>query len=141
MDFQVNLLAALIATVAQFAVGAVWYTFIFGKLWGEIHGFHKLPKETQDKMKKEITPYYAVQFVVTLLASVVLAILITNLPQSNPYVVAFLVWLGFTVPAQASAIIFGNDDKKWLVKKLAVQAGAALVCLEVAALVLSLFSR
>lgn len=139
MIFEVNLLAVLIATVAQFAVGAIWYTLLFGKLWGEIHGFHKLPKETQDKMKKEITPYYAVQFVVTLLASVVLAILIASLPQASPYVIAFLVWFGFTVPAQTSSIIFGNDDKKWLVKKLSVQAGGSLAALEIAALVLSMF--
>src|SRR5215213_8329101 len=79
MDYQVNLLAVVIATLLQFVVGAVWYTFIFGKLWGEIHGFHKLPKETQDKMKKEITPYYALQLLVTIISSFVLAILITNL--------------------------------------------------------------
>lgn len=141
MIMTINILAVVVATVFQFIVGAVWYSVLFGKLWGRIHGFDKLSKETQDKLKKEITPYYAVQLIVTIVTSVILAILLINLPQGNPYVIAFLVWLGFTVPAQTSAIIFGNDDKKWLVKKLAVQAGAALACIEVAAIVLTMFSR
>ncbi len=35
-------------------------------------------------------------------------------------------------------VIFGGTESKWIVKKIAVMAGASLVCLEVAAAVLSL---
>jgi hypothetical protein len=135
---NLNYLAILLATVVQFAIGAVWYSALFGKLWGRIHGFDKLPKETQEKMMKQMGPFYALQVLVTLLTSFVLAIFLTYQPSWNPYAMAGFFWLGFVVPAQVSAIIFGGTEPKWIVKKLAVQAGCSLLCLEAAAAVLHL---
>ena len=134
MEF--NILAILAATVVQFVVGALWYTVIFGKKWGEIHGFDKLPKATQEKMMKAMGPIYGAQFVVTILASVVLYIFIANLPGWNPYGMAFFFWLGFTVPAQAGAAFFGGTEMKWMVQKIAIQAFGALAGLLAAAAVL-----
>ena len=136
---QLNYLAILFATVLQFIVGFIWYGPIFGKLWGKIHGFDKLSKEVQQKMMSEMGPYYAFQLLVTILTTVVLAIFITNLPSWNPYGMAGFFWLGFVVPAQVSAVIFGGTDKKWITKKVLVQAGASFICLEVAATVLHFF--
>jgi hypothetical protein len=31
-----------LATLAQFVVGAIWYTPLFGETWGQIHEFDKL---------------------------------------------------------------------------------------------------
>ena len=45
-------------------------------------------------------------------------------------------WIGFIVPTQVSAVIFGGTEKKWIVKKIAVQAGVALLCLEAAAAII-----
>lgn len=133
---NLNYLAIVIASLLQFIVGAVWYSMFFGKLWGRIHGFDKLPKEVQQKMMKEMGPFYGVQFVLTLITTFVLAIFITYQPDWNPYAMAGFFWLGFVVPTQASAAIFGGTPSKWLVPKIAVQAGSALICLEVAATVL-----
>jgi hypothetical protein len=133
---ELNYLAILIATMAQFGVGYVWFGPLFGGLWGRIHGFDKLPKDTQQKMMKEMGPYYALQFLVTVITTVVLAIFITNLPDWNPYAMAGFFWLGFTAPAQVSSVIFGGTPKEWISKKVAVQAGGSLVCLEVAATIL-----
>lgn len=136
---QINYVGIIAATVAQFACGFLWYGPLFGKLWGKIHGFDKLPRETQQKMMKEITPFYGVQFLVTLVISFVMSLFITNLPADwNPYGLAFFFWLGFTAPAQVGAVIFGGTDKKWIGPKIAIQAGGALLCLEVAAFVLTL---
>lgn len=138
---QLNFLAILGASVVQFMCGAVWYSLLFGKLWGKIHGFEKLPKEVQQKMMKEMGPYYGVQFLVTVLMTLVLALLISVLPKDwSAFKLAGLLWLGFVVPTQVSAVIFGGTEGKWVVKKIAVQAGAALLCLEVGAGVLQLFS-
>lgn len=136
---QFNFLAVILATVVQFIVGAIWYSVLFGKLWGRIHGFDKLPKEVQQKMMKEMGPYYIVQFIVTLITSIVLEIFITYLPEWNAYAMACFFWIGFVVPALVSAVIFGGTEKKWIVKKIALQAGAALLCLEAGAIVLHLF--
>lgn len=132
-----NYLGILLATIGQFIIGAVWYSFLFGKLWGRIHGFDKLPKNVQDKMVKEMGPFYGIQFLVTVITTIVLAYF-KSLVNINLFYFAFLIWFGFIVPAQISAVIFGGTDKKWIVKKVLIQSGAALVCLEFASLILLL---
>lgn len=134
---SLNYVAIFVATVLQFIFGAVWYSALFGKLWGQIHGFDKLSKEVQKRMMSEMGPFYAVQFFVTILTTVVLAIFIEYVPQNwNPYGMAFFFWVGFVVPTQVSAVIFGGTPREWMVKKIAVQAGAAFGCLQIAAAVL-----
>jgi membrane protein YdbS with pleckstrin-like domain len=107
-------------------------------LWGKIHGFDKLPKEIQQKMMKMMGPTYAIQFFITLVTSFVLAIFLAYQPGWNAYVMVGFLWIGFVVPAQVSGVMFGGTENKWMVKKVAVQAGASLGCLEIAALVLHL---
>lgn len=135
---ELNYPAIILATIAQFAVGFVWYGPIFGKLWGKIHGFDKLSKEVQQKMMKEMGPYYGLQLLVTVVTTVALSLVMTNLPEWNVFALAGLLWLGFVVPAQVSAVIFGGTDRKWIATKIALQAGGALTCLLVAALILNL---
>lgn len=138
---QLNYLAIVLATIAQFAVGAVWYSVLFGKLWGKIHGFDKLPKDVQQEMMKQMGPFYGLQALVTLITSVVLAMVVVDAPFGwSPFVTAFFLWLGFVVPTQVSAVIFGGTEGKWIAKKIAVQAGASLACLMAAAVVFTLFA-
>ena len=40
---------------------------------------------------------------------------------------------------QVSAVIFGGTEKKWIIKKIAVQAGASILCLEAAAAIIRAF--
>lgn len=135
---QINYLAVFIASVLQFFAGAIWYMPLFGGLWGKIHGFDKVPKAKQKEMQQGMLPYLVVQFIGTVTTTVILSMFLHGMPESNPYVVAFLVWLGFFVPTQVSAVIFGGTDGKWMVHKIAVMAGGALLCLEIAAVVLNI---
>lgn len=136
---NVNLLSVAVATVAQFIVGAFWYSALFGKLWGKMHGFDKLSKEVQDKMMKEMGPIYGLQFLVTILTAYVLAVMVSVMPADwNVYMLATLLWLGFVVPTQASSVFFGGTESKWIANKIAVQAGGSLACLLAAAFVYSL---
>lgn len=136
---ELNYLAILLAVAAQFGIGFLWYGPLFGKIWGKIHGFDKLSKETQQKMMKEMGPYYGVQLLVTVVTTIVLAIFIENLPGWNPLGMAGFFWLGFVVPAQVSSVIFSNTPKEWIPTKIALQAGAAFVCYMAAAAILSSF--
>lgn len=136
---QVNIFAIILATAVQFVIGAIWYSALFGKLWGKIHGFDKLPKATQQKMMKSMGPFYLLQAFVTLVTSIVLALFITYLPLWNAYAMAGFFWVGFVVPAQVSLVIFGGTESKWIVTKIAIIAGASLVCLEAAAAIIHLF--
>ena len=136
---QVNFLAILLATVVQFIIGAVWYMPLFGKLWGKIHGFDRQSKTTQQEMMKSMGPYLVVQFLVTLVTTVVLSLFITYIPSWNAYAMAGFFWLGFVRPTQVSAGVFGGTEGKWVVTKIAIMAGGALLCLEAAATILHMF--
>jgi len=132
-----QLLAILASTVAQFFVGAIWYTPLFGPLWGKIHGFDKLDKKTQQKMMSQMGPIFAVQIAVTIVTSIVLVLLHTALPSYSITTLTFWIWLGFVVPAHVSGILFGNTPKKWLLTKSLIMAGGSFASLLVGAYVVS----
>ena len=131
-----NYMAVFIASVLQFIVGAIWYMPLFGELWRKIHNVPKPSKAEQEKMMKTMMPMLGVQYVMTLVTSFVLAIFITYQPTWNAYAMAGFFWIGFVVPTQVSAVVFGGTDPKWIVKKILVMAFGSLACLEVAAAVL-----
>jgi hypothetical protein len=134
----ISLLAVVVATVAMFAVGAAWYMGLFAKQWGEMFGFDKLSKAKQKEMQKQMGPYYFMQLAVTVLSAIVLAKLIALLPGQSVYAIAFMVWAGFVLPAQVSAVIFGGVDAKWIPRRIGIMASEALVRLMVAAWVISM---
>jgi hypothetical protein len=137
----INIIAVLVAAAAQFIIGAIWYMPLFGKLWGKIHGFDALSPETQKEMQGNMWPLLVVQFITTLVTTVVLAVFITHLPQGwDAYALAGFIWAGFVVPTQVAAVIFGGTASQWMVSKILVMAGASLLCLEAAAVILKLMA-
>jgi len=136
---DINLWGVLLATVAMFAVGAFWYSVPFAKAWGRIHGFDKLSKEEQRAAMSKMGPLYALQALVTLISAWVLAYFIVTVADTSPYLIAFLVWLGFIVPANVSAVLFGSTPSKFMVSKTAIMLGGSLLCILAGAFVLSFF--
>ena len=135
---EVNVLAIIIASVLQFVFGAIWYTPVFGKTWGKIHGFDKHSPEMQKEMMKSMGPLLGMQFVITVLTTSVLAVLLANVTSPwSAYVFAGLCWLGFMVPTQVSAVLFGGTEPRWIVTKILIMAGGALGCMMIAAAVLN----
>jgi hypothetical protein len=134
-SMELNYVAIIVATIVQFIIGAVWYSALFGKQWGEIHGFDKLSKETQDKMKKEMGPFYGLQILMTLITTTVLAMFVAY-TSWNPFGLAAFCWIGFVFPTEVSSVIFGGTEKKWMVQKIAIQAGSIFVCLQIAAAII-----
>jgi Protein of unknown function (DUF1761) len=137
MEISINYGAVILAAIAQFVAGAIWYMPLFGKAWGEIHGFDKKPKKEQEKLQKEMMPLLFVQFILAVIISWVLAHIIVATPDESSYVVAGWLWFGFVLPTQVGAVIFGETQPKWFVKKIAIMAGGSLVNLLLAAWILS----
>jgi hypothetical protein len=132
--------AILLATVVQFFIGAVWYMPLFGNLWGKMHGFDQYSKTQQKEMQKGMFPLLAVQFLGTLVTTSVMALLMAGMSSEwNAYALGGFFWLGFVLPTQVSAVIFGGTDPKWVVKKIAVMAGGSFVCLVTAGAILRAF--
>lgn len=135
---SINYGAVAAATVTMFVVGALWYTPLFGNLWGKIHGFDKLSKKVQDELRAQMMPLLVAQFLVTILSALGLVYFAQLLPELNIYVLGFWVWLGFLVPTHVSDTLFGGTEGKWLRTKILVQVGGALACTMAACLVISL---
>lgn len=133
---SVNYTAVLVAAVADFVISAIWYMPLFGNLWGKMHGFDKLSKKEQDEARKGMAPLLVVQFIITVITVWALAKLNLLMPSFSIYTLALIVWIGFVVPTQIAAVVFGGTEPKWIVKKCLIMAGASLVCLEVAAYII-----
>ncbi len=139
----IHALPILVASVLQFIFGAIWYTPIFGKAWGKIHGFDAYSKEEQAKMMRDMWRPLLAQFLVTVLTTYVLALFLslfrTQFPDTwHAFGIAGFAWLGFVLPTQISAVLFGGTKPGMVLKKIAIMAGASLGCLMIAAAVLEL---
>lgn len=138
---NINLFAVILATVAMFIIGAVWYMKFFAEQWGKIHGFDKLDKNTQKEMQSKMGPYYFAQTVVTFISALVLSGLISILPNYSVYTLALLLWFGFVMPTQVSAVIFGGTKPEYIVQKASIMTGESIAHLFVAAWVISLIQK
>ncbi|MBP9727774.1 MAG: DUF1761 domain-containing protein [Candidatus Moranbacteria bacterium] len=137
---DLNYVAIVVATVLQFIAGAIWYMSIFDKTWGAMHGYDRLSQEEQDAAQKGMGPYLVAQFLGTLVTTFVLALFMAGLPSEwNAFGIAGFFWLGFVVPTQASAVMFGGTPRQFMCKKIAIMAGGSLVNLMVAAAILRFF--
>lgn len=136
---HINSVAILIASLLQFIFGAIWYTPIFGKVWGKIHGFDKYSQEVQKKMMKSMGPLLGIQFITTIVTTTVLATIGASTTSLwSIYALAGLCWLGFIVPTQISAVLFGGTEPRWVVTKISIMTGGSLGCMMIAAAILSI---
>ena len=136
MDISVNYVAILAAAVASMAVGFLWYGPILGKQWIKLKGY---TKESLEKEKSKMGPYYGASFVIALLTAYVLTHIMTlsqNFygypPVQTGLTSAFFVWLGFVFPTQATGTIFGDKN----MKLLAIDTGHQLTSLLIMGLVI-----
>ncbi len=135
---EVNIVAALVATVVAFVVGGLWYSpLLFGKMWmKEMKATDADIKKAKEKgMAKE----YALQFVGTFLTAYVFAHVLAYAEAvhvNEALQGAFWMWLGFIVPLQIAAIAWTKKSWTWF----AIDGGHYLVSLLAMAVVLTWMS-
>ncbi|MBI2666537.1 DUF1761 domain-containing protein [Candidatus Woesearchaeota archaeon] len=135
---MINYLAVLVAAVASYALGALWYSpVLFEKLWMQLSGLSET-KLKEMKEKTDMKKSYAFGFVGTLVSAVVLAYLIEMAQWTSALqgvLLGVLVWLGFVVTVELGSVLWEN--KSW--KLFLLQTGHNLVSLVVMGLVLGLW--
>jgi hypothetical protein len=95
-QFDVNWLAIIVAAVAAFAIGALWYSpVLFARQWMAAHGH---TPEKMAAMQSSMGKTYAFSFVTYVIMAMVIALLM-GLTGANSMmqgiVLAVLAWLGF----------------------------------------------
>jgi len=129
----VNFIAVIVATVAAFLVGALWYGPLFGKEWKRLMGFSD---EAMRSMK--MTPFQAMAggFVATLVLTFVLANLMAmtlTVTVGAALTLAMWIWIGFVATIMSNMVWYESRPMKLYF----INASHYLVALLVAAFVLA----
>ena len=116
MNFgEINWWAVLVAALAVFMLGGVWYTALFGKLWVRLNGYSE-EKVKEMQAKRPPPMFFGIMMGSYLLLAVVVALLITGFHTNSTRqgaLLGFLLWLG---PAAAIGLTgFIASDRKSVV--------------------------
>ena len=137
----INYLAVLLAAIAAWCTGAVWYT-VFSKQWLAAIG---RTKKDVKKMKPGTFGYYA-PFILAFVANLLMAFMLAGvmfhasggqMTLRGGLISALLVWLGFVV----TTIVVNNAfaGRQWMVSW--IDAGHWLAALLVSGLILGALGR
>ena len=120
LDFAgLNWWAILVATVAAFVLGGIWYGPVFGKAWLAALG------KTADDLEPSPTPF-VISFFTALLTCIVLAALLKGLAigtLGGGLTLGALVGIGFIATAMASDSAFC----RWGMSLFLIQSGYRVV--------------
>jgi hypothetical protein len=129
----INYIAVIVATIAGFAIGAGWYSFLFQKQWMAAIGMTEADMKARASGGPSLLPLLAGNVVGNLVMAIVLSALLHSLAAAGlgaAVGVAFLVWLGFVVTVMGvnnsfsgrKPVLTAIDGGHWLVVLLAMGA-------------------
>jgi hypothetical protein len=106
---SVRILPVLVAAIAAFALGALWYSpVLFGRAWVRAHGF---TEEKIAQMRSSAGRAYAVSFACQLVMAVALSILIGRMDVTmlrGGVKLGALLGIGFAAPIGLTANVFSD---------------------------------
>ena len=106
----INYVAVLVAALSGFAVGAIWYGPLFGKQWSAASG-----TPDAQSAKVNVPAVYALTFVLSLIAAMVLALVIHQVHATDAIAgarISFLLWLGFILTVRVTEALFNGTDMR-----------------------------
>lgn len=116
-EIKINFVAIIIAVVANFILGFIWYTPLFGKIWGKHMGYDMNKKPKQSEMMKGM--------IFMVIGNILFAwVLAHNMAAwtfvpgsenmsafSNGMMAAAFTWLGFYFPVDLGSTAW--ERKSW----------------------------
>jgi len=97
VNFSINYLAVLVAAVASFLFGWLWYGPIFGKLWSKEN---KIKGETKPNAKKLLLNFLTTIVTVFFFATLFQGTLLQGI------LLAVVIWAGFLLSNSLSSMIW-----------------------------------
>ncbi len=140
MEMNINIFAILVAVVANFILGFIWYTPLFGKAWAKEMGFDINIKPAAGEMAKGMTIMIIGNFFLAYVFAHNIAAwsyvpevsemsITSNIMQSTIF-----TWLGFYLPIDLGTVAW--ERKSW--KLFGINTGYHFMMLLVASLILTL---
>lgn len=105
-SITVNYWHAIVAAIAAFVIGALWYGPLFGKTWMKLAGVTMKKTKSAKKMAMRSM---GIGFLLTIVTSITLANVLGFAQAStmkDAAQVAFWLWLGFAVPIEAGIVLW-----------------------------------
>jgi len=141
-DFPINYTAILIAVVANFILGFIWYTPLFGKAWAKEMGFDMSVKPSSGEMAKGMIFMVVGNFLMAYVFANNMAAWsfvpgMDQMPAIGTILnSAVFTWLGFYLPVDIGIVTW--EKKSW--KLFGINTGYHLAMLLVAAAILTYMS-
>jgi hypothetical protein len=141
-NIHINMLAIVIAVIANFVLGFLWYTPIFGKVWGKEMGFNMDEKPPGSTLAKGMIFMVIGNFLMAWVFAHNMAVwnpVTWGLPPSetsataNAIAAAIFTWLGFYFPGDLGSTVW--EKKSW--KLFFINTGYHFASLLVVALILA----
>jgi Protein of unknown function (DUF1761) len=139
MEMHINMMAVLVAVVANFILGFLWYTPLFGKTWAKENGFEITRKPTSAELAKGMifmvigNFFMAYVFAHNMMAWSYVPGAEQMSPMSNILSSSIFTWLGFYLPVDLSTVAW--EKKSW--KLFAINTSYHFLMLLVAAVILT----
>jgi len=139
MPLKINIIAILVAVVANFIIQMIWYTALFSKSWSKEMGYDPNMRPDKKAMFKGMVLTLISSFLFAWVLAFYLAgwKFIPGATEMNPFVTginsAISVWIGFFVPVQLSRVVW--EKHSW--KLFFINVGYHFVATAVVAIILS----
>jgi hypothetical protein len=141
MEIHINYLAILVTVIANFILGFLWYTPLFGKAWARELGFDTSVKPPAGALAKGMIFMVIGNFLLAYVFAHNIAAWsfvpeMKDSPAANTiFSSAVFTWLGFFLPVDLSSVAWEN--RSW--KLFFINTGYHLMTLIVAATILTLW--
>jgi hypothetical protein len=132
---DVNWVAILVAAIAGFAIGGLWYTALFGKRWRRLAGVE------HEELRTGAAAAYGLGFVCTFVMAYTMSRFVDYVfdPQhektlGHGLVLALMIWLGFVATTGLTNDLFGRKPvSQWMIESAhhlaaLLAMGAILTC-------------
>lgn len=136
---HINMVAVLVAVLANFFLGFIWYTPLFGNAWAKELNLDRSVKPTGGDMAKGMIINVIGNFFLAYVFAHNIAAwdFVPGMNEMSPVVkilnAAVFTWLGFYVPVDLNAVAW--EKKSW--KLFAINTGYHFLMLLVAAAILT----
>lgn len=141
MELKINMMAILVTVVANFFLGFIWYTPLFGKVWGKEMGY--------DPDMKPEKGVFIRGLIFMLIGNFFFAWVLAHNIGAWSFVPgvdkmsemgmimssAIFTWLGFYLPGELGATVW--EKKSW--KLFGINTGYHLACLILASVILHMW--
>jgi|SRR3989344_785967 len=111
---NINIWSIVVAAIVAFVISAIWYSpILFGKEWMSLNNLSD--KDVSGAKNKNVTWFYIIQFVVTLISFCVLGFALSAIGTrtvSDGALLGLLAWVGFILPIGVSTLIWEKKSIK-----------------------------